>query len=104
MTIQLLTFVAGVGSVGWLARSTGGSQRKPPRADGLEKPHHIQALNYGSAEGESSAIISKMANQVIPAALMSGAAGAVDQPGKTQAMVLHRTPLLLYGILKTPSH
>lgn len=53
---------------------------------------------------EQHYIISKTANQVMPAALMSRAAGAVDQPGKTRAVALHCTPLLFYGVLKTPSH
>lgn len=80
-----------------------GVKREPWRAGRLVKAHHIQALNYGFAVGANSAIINKTASQVIPAALMSRAAGAADQPRKAWTVVLHRTLPLFYGVQKTPS-
>lgn len=67
-----------LGSVCHLAHNSGTSQREPAWVGQLVKPYHIQALNYGSTVGFSGAIISKMANQVNPAALTTRPAGPVD--------------------------
>lgn len=78
MSTRLLTFVVRLGSTCHLAHNSGASQGEPTRASWLVKLYHIQALNYGSTVGASSAIISKMANQVNPAALTTRTAGPVD--------------------------
>lgn len=78
MPSQLLTFVSRLGSIFRLARCIGASQGELTRTGLLLKQYHIQALNYGSGVGASSAIISKMANQVNPAALTTRTAGPVD--------------------------
>lgn len=63
----------------------------------LVKQYHIQPLNYGSAVGASSAIISEMANRVGPAALTTRTAGPVllESQGRRWAGLLHGAPLFL---------
>lgn len=78
MSTRLLTFVGCLGSICHLAHNSGESQGEPTRAGWPVKQYHIQALNYGSAVGAKSAIISKMANQVNPAALTTSTAGPGD--------------------------
>lgn len=78
MPVQLLTFVSCLGIVFHLAPCIGARWGEPTGAGLLLKQYQIQALNYGSAVGTSSAIISKMANQADPAALTTRTAGPVD--------------------------